>query len=205
MNNTILSRKQLRNHVRVLRNTLTLTEQQTFAEQLNLALQQRLTTLFNKSTKKPNATSIKLAIYLHNDGEINTTPFIEWCWQQNIQLFLPVIHPFSQGNLLFLQYLPTTKMIINQYGIKEPQLNIQTLCLLKDLDIIFTPLVAFDTFGNRLGMGGGFYDRTLKSVNSCKTSIIGLAHNCQQVTELPTEVWDIPLPEIITPQQQFIF
>jgi len=167
-----------------------------------------------------------IALYLANDGELDTMPFIQWCWQQNKNIFLPVIHPFSQGQLLFLHYTKNTVMITNQYGIKEPKLDIRQLCLLSELDILFTPLVAFDHKGNRLGMGGGFYDRTLatwfknissnirfkknqpqevRPLNSAKLSPIGLAHDFQQVDNIPSEFWDIPLPEIITPTKTVKF
>lgn len=170
-------------------------------------------------------TASNIALYLANDGELDPQPFIHWCWQQNKNIFLPVIHPFSQGHLLFLRYTENTVMITNQYGIKEPKLDIRQLCLLSDLDILFTPLVAFDRNGNRLGMGGGFYDRTLANwfkntssnfslhKNQQQTQMttygrlypIGLAHDCQQVDKIEGELWDIPLPEIITPTKTFKF
>ncbi|MGJ8693716.1 MAG: 5-formyltetrahydrofolate cyclo-ligase [Thalassotalea sp.] len=149
--------------------------------------------------------ALKIALYLPNDSELDTTPFIHWCWQQNIEVYLPVVHPFSPGYLLFFRYQQNTQMINNRFGIPEPKLNISTLALIDELDIIFTPLVAFDHSGNRLGMGGGFYDRTLANVNCGNTAIIGLAHDCQQVPLLPIEAWDIPLPEIITPSHHYVF
>ena len=77
----------------------------------------------------------------------------------------------------------------------------------QQLDIIFTPLVAFDDSGNRLGMGGGFYDRTLAGLANKinNTAIIGLAYDQQQVDQLPLEAWDIPLPRIITETKDYQF
>ena len=147
--------------------------------------------------------SCNIAIFLSNDGEINTIPFIEWCWANNKKVYLPVIHPFSKGHLLFIRYDPNTKMIKNKYGILEPALNAQNIIDPLQLDIIFTPLVAFDKLGNRLGMGGGYYDRLLAPwfKNKIGGIPIGLAHDIQQVKQIPLEAWDIPLPEIITPTQ----
>lgn len=68
--------------------------------------------------------------------------------------------------------------------------------------MIVTPLVAFDDNGNRMGMGGGFYDRTLAQVKDNKPLAVGYAHDCQQVSYLPVEYWDIPLPIIITPTKR---
>lgn len=147
--------------------------------------------------------SCNIAIFLSNDGEINTMPFIKWCWENNKKVYLPVIHPFSKGHLLFIRYEQNAKMIKNQYGIFEPSLKIQNIITPLQLDIIFTPLVAFDKLGNRLGMGGGYYDRLLAPW--FKTQVggipIGLAHDSQQVKQIQMEEWDVPLPQIITPTQ----
>lgn len=160
--------------------------------------------LLNQIKKLPHITQAKsIALYLSIDGEVDTAPSIKWLWQQNKQVLLPVIHPFSPGHLLFLNYLPTTPMLINQYGIPEPILDQTQICPLSNIDIIFTPLVAFDESGQRLGMGGGYYDRTLeKSFETGEgAQAIGLAHNCQKVDTLPTQDWDIPLSIIVTPEQ----
>ncbi len=151
-----------------------------------------------------------IAVYLANDGELDLSPFIHWCWQHNIVTYLPVIHPFSKGHLLFLHYHAHSEMITNQYGIFEPKLNVCEVLPCAALDMILTPLVAFDSGGERLGMGGGYYDRTLNYWYQHRTFInkpypIGIAHDCQQVDEIPSESWDIPLPEIITPTKHFKF
>lgn len=202
------SRTQLRQTIRQRRQKLSATAQQQAAE----SLKKRLICHPRVITAK------RIALYLSTDGELNTLPFIEWCWQHNKQIYLPVIHPFSKGQLLFLCYEKHTTMVRNQYKILEPKLNMTKLCLPTKLDLLFTPLVAFDNTGARLGMGGGFYDRTLahwyknhsqpntnKTNNTSTFYPIGLAHNCQQVSSIPTEYWDIPLPEIITPSKHFTF
>ena len=122
--------------------------------------------------------------------------FIEQLWQQGKNVYLPVLHPFCKRHLLFLHYLPDTPMKQNKYGIFEPHLNVQNVLPLEQLDVIFTPLVAFDKQGNRLGMGGGFYDRTLQHWQQQRFIPIGLAHQCQQVDALPVESWDMPLERI---------
>ena len=88
-------------------------------------------------------------------------------------------------------------MLKNKFGILEPKLNVQNVLPLDELDILFTPLVAFDKQGNRLGMGGGFYDRTLQNWQNASFIPVGLAHQCQQVELLPIEAWDVPLHRIL--------
>jgi len=141
-----------------------------------------------------------IALYLTNDGELNTDALIKWCWQQNKQVVIPKLHPFTKGYLIFQHYHKNSLMQKNRYNIAEPVLNVTQLCLLNNIDIIFTPLVAFDNNGHRLGMGGGFYDRTLSALtHQQNTSVIGIAHDCQQVERVPIEPWDIPIPKIVTP------
>jgi len=191
-------RSNIRASVRAKRQLLTL-EQQTTASEL----------LLEKLTQHPKIVVAKnIAFYLARDGELNGKSFIEWCWQQNKTVYLPVLHPFSKGQLLFLRYQANTPMQVNSYGLNQPKLDVRLIKPSSEIDIILTPLVAFDSTGNRLGMGGGFYDRTLaqwykkyQQGISNITHPIGIAHDCQQVPTLPIQQWDIPLPEIITPTQ----
>ncbi len=65
------------------------------------------------------------------------------------------------------------------------------------------PLVGFDQFKNRIGMGGGFYDRTLsfkkRQQNYKNPKLVGLAFDCQEVAKLNAEPWDVPLDAVVTP------
>lgn len=192
-----LTREQIRQQIRRARRALSTTQQAIDAQKL---LQHLL-----KLNKLHQANHI--AISLAFDGEVDTQPLIDWCWKNNKQVYLPVVNPANKGHLLFLHYSATTEMIANQYGILEPTLNAQHIFPVEKLDLIFTPLVAFDQQGNRIGMGGGYYDRTLAPWFETQTGPypIGLAHDCQLVTQLPIESWDVPLPEIITPTKHFRF
>ena len=111
----------------------------------------------------------------------------------------------SRGNLLFLHYTPETPLVHNRFNILEPELDVRHVLPLGSLDVVLTPLVAFDSAGQRLGMGGGFYDRTLQNWQHRGPYPIGLAHDCQQVEQVPVEHWDIPLPEIVTPAQNWVW
>lgn len=188
-----LSRQEIRALIRQRRNQL---DSDT---QYQAALD--LTARFSQLPELASAQHI--ALYLSADGELDTKPLIEWLWELGKNLYLPVIHPFSKGQLLFLHYHPHTELIYNRYGILEPRLDKRHIIPVAELDLICTPLVAFDSSGQRLGMGGGYYDRTLASWFNSGTGAkpIGIAHDCQHVESLPSEEWDVPLAKIVTPSQ----
>ena len=197
-------RRQIRHHIRHARRQLSRSEQSYAAQQL-----------VSQVTALPHlAQANAVALYMANDGELDPQPLINWYWAQGAQVYLPVLHPFCAGHLLFLRYLPDTLMHVNAFGMLEPKLDVRLVVPKQQLDIIYTPLVAFDDQGNRLGMGGGFYDRTLSTgqIGACGLSCtslaphpVGLAHDCQQVTTLPVASWDVPLPERLTPTQHFLW
>ncbi|UTW00480.1 5-formyltetrahydrofolate cyclo-ligase [Marinomonas rhizomae] len=137
----------------------------------------------------------RVALYLSNDGEISPHLLCEFFWQQNIETYLPVV----QGKqLTFARYCEETVWQENIFGIKEPMTT--EYLSGNELDIVLLPLVGFDSNGGRLGMGGGFYDRTFENKRADETPLlIGLAHDCQEVKSLPIEGWDVPLQAILTP------
>lgn len=194
----VVSRKELRKQIRQRRNALSLDEQRQAGQALRVQVQNLIK---NKIALETDST-LSLAIYLTNDGEIDTSPTIEAFREQEVQLLLPVLHPFRKGYLNFQKVNRHTKWTNNKYGIREPQVSAPDTIPFDAIDIICMPLVAFDKNGNRLGMGGGYYDRTLNrltQINSPKPALIGLAHDCQEVDKLPFESWDVPIDYICTP------
>lgn len=195
MMNLMAERAELRKLLRHKRQALSAAEQQSAS-----------THLAERLIQLPQIqTANTIAVYLANDGEIDLTRFCHWCWHHDKQLCLPVLHPFSKNHLLFLNYHPTTPMRRNRFGIYEPELSALTVVPIEQLDTILLPLVGFDEDANRLGMGGGFYDRTLAHWQLQRHSgaaLIGVAHDCQQVPELPIAHWDVPLDTVITPSAQ---
>ncbi len=137
----------------------------------------------------------KVAIYLANDGEIDTKHLQNLLNILQINIYLPILVGKS---LKFAKVGKKFKK--NKYGILEP---IFTQILdAKQLDIIFMPLVGFDKNKNRIGMGGGFYDRTLafkQQKTFKKPKLYGLAFDCQQAKQLQAQKWDIALDAVITP------
>lgn len=149
----------------------------------------------------PMTMARTVAVFLSFDGELDTQPLIEQLWRAGKRVYLPVLHPFSRGNLLFLHYHPQSELVTNRLKIQEPKLDVREVLPLADLDVLVTPLVAFDEYGQRLGMGGGFYDRTLQNWQQHGLTPVGYAHDCQRVAKLPVEEWDVPLPAVVTPSK----
>ncbi|MCD8512986.1 MAG: 5-formyltetrahydrofolate cyclo-ligase [Nitrincola sp.] len=191
-----MDRKQLRKKMRALRRSLSPFEQKRHSQQLCKTLRDQL--LFRRSKH--------IALYLANDGEINPEALIQLCWRLKKTVYLPVLHPIGRNSLWFVPYQPNTPMQINRYKIKEPQIINAPRRQPWSLDLVFMPLVAFDQQGGRLGMGGGYYDRTfafkLKRTKNGKgklgPKLIGLAHSFQQVDKLSIEDWDVPLTGVAT-------
>lgn len=147
-----------------------------------------------------------IAIYLANDGEIDPAPYIDAARKRGIRFYLPVLHPFRDGHMVFTSYNPSTRLRANRFGIPEPVFNGSSYRPTWALDAVLLPLVGFDLEGGRLGMGGGFYDRTFAFVRRTPRlapRLIGLAHEIQRVVRLPIESWDIPLQGIVTEQNRY--
>lgn len=178
-------RSQLRQSMRLKRQSLTADQQAQAAESI---IPQALSLIESYQASH-------IAFYLPFNGEISPLPLMEQLLKLGTKLYLPILHPFTSDQLLFLNYDCKTSLKFNRLGIQEPVLDVRNIIPLQELEMIFTPLVACDKAGNRLGMGGGFYDRTLAQAQHLIS--VGLAHECQQVEQLPIESWDMPLDHII--------
>ena len=147
--------------------------------------------------------SQRIAFYLPNDGEIDLSPLIDYAWQVQKQCYLPVLSLRHSQRLWFLPYSPQTTLVSNRFDIPEPvHRNRERRFKALGLDLILMPLVAFDNQGNRLGMGGGFYDRTLSFLNYrqiwLSPRLIGTAYHFQHQTSLPYQAWDVPMHGVAT-------
>ncbi len=185
-------RKQLRQQARRARRSLTPQQQRIAGQQLGRILRSQPTVI----------RSQHIALYLPNDGEIDPTGLLKYLWQLGKRCYLPVLQPFT-NKLWFAPYTTGSRMRQNRFGIPEPAVKLRQMRQAKTLCLLLMPLVAFDKLGGRLGMGGGFYDRTLAfkhdtHANSQSPKLIGLAHDCQEVEKIPMETWDIPLDAIAT-------
>ena len=145
-----------------------------------------------------------VAAYWPADGEMDPRPLLKRARARRKAVYLPVLMPGNR--LYFRRWRPGEAMRPNRYGIPEPQTG--RLRQAWTLALIILPLVGFDRRGTRLGMGGGFYDRTLARTaarfSGRQPLLLGLAHACQEVAELPSDPWDRPLDAIITDREWIV-
>ncbi len=142
-----------------------------------------------------------IALYAGNDGEIDPFPLCQQLLKRRKRVYLPVLDPLRPGRLIFCEYRPGAPLISNRFGIVEPDLKLARRMKVQFLSALLMPLVAFDHKRNRMGMGGGYYDRSLSYTQTRpwrRAKLVGLAYEFQQVEKLPTEPWDIPLDRVIT-------
>ncbi|SVC51904.1 uncharacterized protein METZ01_LOCUS304758 [marine metagenome] len=147
----------------------------------------------------------RIAIYYSVNNEVATMQIIKHLWTKNKELFLPMI---NLNQLMFGPYKSGDNLSKNKFGIPEPTTRTEKLITADILDLVIVPLVAFDSDCNRLGMGGGFYDRALafKKTSSETSSplLIGLAYELQKVKTLEINSWDIPMDGIISESRTYL-
>lgn len=191
-----LSRSQLRKHLRQCRQTLSTEQQRRASEQLALCL------LNNQDLHRAK----HIAVYLANDGEIDPHLYVTMARLKGAHFYLPVLHPIHPGKLVFSPYYDGVELTANRFGIPEPAFSKGLKRPAWALDAVLFPLVGFDEQGGRLGMGGGFYDRTFAFSRlrpRLAPKLIGLAHDFQKVERLPIEPWDVPLHSVVTDKQVY--
>jgi 5-formyltetrahydrofolate cyclo-ligase len=114
-----------------------------------------------------------------------------------------VLHPARAGHLGFARWRPNARLIRNRFGIAEPLGTSAARIEPRALDLVLVPVVGFDKAGNRLGMGGGYYDRSFAFALRRATRrpcLIGVAFDCQRVGGLPARPGDVPLDGVVTPR-----
>lgn len=192
-----MNRQQLRKHLLLQRAQLSTAERERAAR----GLSERLLAL----PELHQADTIGSYHSIH--GELPTHA-MNLQLAQDHRLALPVLHPVVAGHLLFLRQHERTIWSANRFGIGEPALRCPDIIPLQQIQILLVPLVGFDTMGNRLGMGGGYYDRTLASWRQGhypRLLPIGLAYDFQRAEAIPCAAWDVPLPMVITPAKVWDF
>ncbi len=139
-----------------------------------------------------------VASYLPMEDEVDTLSVIERAWRANKRIFVPVLR--SRREMSFREIRPETTLRKNSFGLWEPETG-ETIQP-RDLDLVITPTVAFDENNNRIGMGGGYYDRCFSFLRYrrhwLRPKLIGVAFACQKIEKISPNVWDIRLYDVIS-------
>lgn len=187
-----LSRAALRRLLRQARRALTPQQQRQAARDLQRQMAQH--PLFRRARH--------IALYLPADGEIDPRPLLKAAQKRGKATYLPVLSRWPHTHMTFQRIGNGERWTHNRFGIAEPQRNRNQQRAPWALDLVLLPLVGFDEEGGRLGMGKGFYDRTLAYLGQRriwrKPTLLGLAHECQKVDRLDLASWDVPLQGIVT-------
>lgn len=136
----------------------------------------------------------RIALYHAVNGEIDLSSIWISAPLQGKFCYFPVLK--DDFSLLFLPATPATPFKQNKYGIPEPDVSHELAIPVDELDLIFMPLVGFDSRCARLGMGAGYYDRTLEHKKNC--TLLGVAYEFQRVYFIEPQPWDVPLDAVLT-------
>ena len=153
-------------------------------------IQIRSNKIFN-FIKKINIKGKIIGCYYPVNFEVDTVELMRKFKQRGFQIGLPVIK--NNFSMDFYKWNLNDPLYLNKYGIPEPERKKKV-----KPNILLIPLVAFDKELNRLGYGGGYYDRLLKKMENINIIKIGLALSCQKVNKIPTNKFDKKLDYIVT-------
>ena len=160
--------------------------------------------------------SKRIAGFIANSGEQDPASILGIAQDRGKQCFLPVLNQLYSNRLWFAPYLKRFSkqdtLKPNRYGILEPPIYPPKNVAPWSFDLVLVPLVAFDRDGGRIGMGGGYYDRTFsftKQQNSIgsrrRTFLLGIAHKFQEVDKIAQAAWDVPIDGIATEEGIILF
>jgi len=141
----------------------------------------------------------RVAGYWATGGEISLHA---WLIQRpDVAFFLPCLQ--SGRMLRFAEWRVGAPLRVNRFGIPEPEVGGEHLCEAQQIDVILMPLLAFDRTGARLGMGGGYYDRTcaFRQRQAMPPLLVGVAYHWQEQERLSAESWDVPMDVIATDRE----
>ena len=149
-----------------------------------------------------------IALYLPTDGEIDPRLLLREAQRRGKAVYLPVLSAWPKTKMVFQRIAPDETLIPNRFRILEPRIHRARQRKVWALDLVLLPLVGFDATGGRLGMGGGFYDRSLAYLTRRqywrKPTLLGLAHECQKVDSLMQASWDVPLQGTVSDKQWYV-
>ena len=154
-----------------------------------------------------------VALYLAAQGEVEAKALIDFALQNDKRIYLPALDPDDKTRMHFVRYKKDDALILNRFGMPEPVLAEDKIIAAKNLDLVLCPLVAFDEQANRVGMGGGFYDRHFAFKNEVKaetkepastTTLVGLAYDFQKIDAIEPAPWDVPMSAVVSEKKIYL-
>lgn len=180
-------KSQVRQEILNLRNKI--------SDQQITSCSEKIANIFLTSDLYLNQHNNNIAIYFANNGEIDPIVIQKDILANEKHCYSPCV---NNNQLIFQQIFNNTKFCKNKYNILEPKLEPNYQINPLDLDLVLTPLVAYDKFGNRIGMGKGYYDKSFMGKQKHKKPIlIGLAYSWQQAPQIDIDEFDIKLDYVI--------
>ncbi|MBF0371252.1 MAG: 5-formyltetrahydrofolate cyclo-ligase [Magnetococcales bacterium] len=156
-----------------------------------------------------------IGLYMAVENEVNPSSLLADLHHHGKKVYLPIVDKKARS-LGFVPYQPGDPLTQAAFGIPEPTLRTGLISAgeIRQLDLLFMPLVGFDRSGGRLGYGGGYYDRLLAPLALSKNGVnqtpggtkntgkrpllVGLAYAFQEVESLPWEPYDVPMDHMVT-------
>lgn len=145
---------------------------------------------------EPLRTARRVGAYLAFDGEVDLGPLIERLRERAVEVFVPVT---DGDTMVFRRIDHRTRWTTNRFGIAEPVAPAaeSAECAPTDLDVVIVPATAVDHRGNRVGMGGGFYDRAFAAPQ--RPTLIAAVHDLQVLDAITPQAHDVAVDAIVTP------
>jgi 5-formyltetrahydrofolate cyclo-ligase len=136
-------------------------------------------------------------------GELPLLAVIAGLRARGQQYWLPIVG--DAGQLAFAAWQPGIEIAANRFGIPEPVVDASERAQPADLDVVLLPLLGFDRRGNRLGFGGGYYDRSFAFLRARagagKPLLVGIGYAMQEVDAIEPMPWDVRLDYIATDRE----
>ncbi len=185
-------KKQLRNQARQKRRALD-HQQRTEA---SARICQRI------AASKSFRNARRIALYLPMDGEVDCLSLFETAMGAGKEIFLPQLPGRYPRAMNFALLDAQTALEPGPMGTIQPARGSRIAASAREMDLVITPLAAFDPRGNRIGMGAGYYDRTFGFLAYRKhwisPRLVGVAFECQKFPAVPIDPWDVPLWSVVT-------
>lgn len=178
-----MNKTSLRKHLKQQRSKLT-------SEQVDLFSKQAAEALFSSQLYD---RCEHIACYHAVNNEMSCEKIIHRLFADKKHCYLPAI---QDDKMAFFEYKQKDNLTKNQYGILQPVFDSDKIIDIDSLDLILLPLLGFDQGGIRLGMGAGFYDRTL--THHHQSILCGMGYAFQEIEKVPFDDWDVWLDASLT-------